>query len=641
MTTAQTKPASMSRWQNIVAAAVIVLGALAAYHNSISTPFVFDDMGTIAQNASIRHLWPIWDALSPPRATGMTTSGRPLVNLSFAVNYVLGGTAVWGYHVLNLVIHIFAGLTLLGIVRRTLLRPPLCDRFGEDALPLATAVAVVWTLHPLHTESVTYVVQRAESLMGLFYLLTLYCFIRGSKSAKSGVWYSLCVVACLLGMATKEVMVSAPLIVFLYDRTFVEGTFREAWRRHWRLYVGLASTWVVLGYLLIGSGNRAGTAGFGTHVGRWDYARTQCWAVTQYLWLSALPHPLIFDYGVWLAGNTVEIALRAAILVLLLAGVIVALRHHPVIGFLGVWFFLILAPSSSVMPVVSQTVAEHRVYLSLAAVVALVVPGLYIWIGRSSFAVFLALSVGLGFLTMQRNRDYRSPIAIWSDTVSKRPGNLRAQYNLGFVLEQAGKTEDAIGYYQQVLLFNPDYPEAHEHLGNILMQAGRVGEAIGHFERMLQIKPEDPEAHNNMGVALERTGQIPEAIEHYERALRIDPDNAEAHNNLGGVLARLGQVQEALGHWERAARIDPHFAEVHNNLGSALLGLGKVQEAISEYEQALRIKPDYAKAQYNLGLALEEAGRKQEAIEHYEQAVRLKPDFTEAQNKLAQLRPLQ
>ncbi|MGD1021058.1 MAG: hypothetical protein ABSA12_17265, partial [Verrucomicrobiia bacterium] len=200
---------------------LLVLTGLWAYHNSLTGPFIYDDWLSIQKNPTIRHLWPIWQPLSPPHAGGITVEGRPLINLSLAVNYAIGGTNVRGYHALNLAIHILAGLTLFGIVRRTLLQPRLRERFGAVADELALAVALIWTVHPLQTESVTYIIQRAESMMGLFYLLTLYGFIRGTASPLPRLWHGLCIGACALGMASKEVMVSAPLMVMLYDRTFV------------------------------------------------------------------------------------------------------------------------------------------------------------------------------------------------------------------------------------------------------------------------------------------------------------------------------------------------------------------------------------------------------------------------------------
>ena len=157
----------------------LVTLCLVAYHNSFTGPFIFDDVRSIRDNPTIRHLWPIGQCLHPPHQHGLTVEGRPLINLSLAINYALGRQKVWGYHALNLAVHILAGLTLLGVVRRTLQQPRLLGCFGRAANGLALTIAILWAVHPLQTESVTYVIQRAESIMGLFYLLTLYCFIRG------------------------------------------------------------------------------------------------------------------------------------------------------------------------------------------------------------------------------------------------------------------------------------------------------------------------------------------------------------------------------------------------------------------------------------------------------------------------------
>ena len=584
---------------------LVVAAGLLAYHNSFTGPFLFDDVSSIQENPTICHLWPIWDALVPPHEGGITVEGRPLINLSLAINYALGGTNVWGYHALNLAVHILAGLTLLGIVRRTLRQPRLRERFAAVANELALAVAVIWTVHPLQTESVTYIVQRAESIVGLFYLLMLYCFIRAAESPRPRVWYGLCVSACALGMASKEVMMSAPLMVLLYDRTFVAGSFAQAWRKRWRWHAGLACTWIVAGWLALGVGDRGGTAGFGTGgILWWQYALTQCWALGRYLWLCVWPRGLVFDYGTGLITAPAEVIPYALILAALLAGTVLGLVYRPQLGFLGAWFFMILAPSSSAVPVASQTIAEHRMYLPLAAVIVLGVMGIHALVGRRTVAVVAVLAVGLGFLTVQRNEDYRSELAIWADTVAKRPEN----------------------------------PRAHNNLGKALGQAGRIPEAIEHLERALRIKPDDnAEAHNNLGNALRQAGKIEEAIGHYEQALWIGPDFAEAHYNLGIALAQVGKIEEAITHYEQALRIEPDFAEAHYNLGLALSRIGKIQDAIGHYEQTLRLKPDYAEAHYNLGAALVRLGRLPEAMGHWEQALRIKPDYAEAGNNLAWL----
>ncbi|MDE3084770.1 MAG: hypothetical protein KGJ37_06085, partial [Verrucomicrobiota bacterium] len=419
----------------IVAGGGIALAALAAYHNSFSGPFVFDDGGSIIENRTIRHLW---SALSPP--PNETVSGRPVLNLSLAFNYALSGTKVWSYLALNLAIHILAGLTLFGLVRRTLLKVQ-SSRFNVQgsATGVAFCVALLWTLHPLQTEAVDYVVQRAESLMGLFYLLTLYCFVRfadrreteGRSDLTSGFWFLSSVFCCLLGMATKEVMVSAPLMVLLYDRTFVAGSFREAWRRRRRFYLALAGTWLLLGYLVLSTGgNRGGTIGFDVGVAWWVYGLTQFRAIAHYLWLSLWPHPLVFEYGTYWVKHASEVVPYAMMVVLLAVGTVMALKRRPVLGFLGAWFFAILAPTSLV-PGTTQMIVEHRMYLPLAAVLVLFVTAIYALAGRRSVVIFLILSVGLGWATSRRNENYRSELALWGDTVAKQPDNARARNNYG------------------------------------------------------------------------------------------------------------------------------------------------------------------------------------------------------------------
>jgi len=573
---------------------------------------------------------------------------------------------------------------------------------------IALAISLIWLVHPLQTESVTYIIQRAESLMGLFYLLTLYCVIRGVEAEGSpregtrptttefvrGVeaegspsrWFWLSVGACFLGMATKPVMVTAPLVILLYDRAFLAGSWRELMRRRGWLYAGLAATWLLLPALLANAPSEWETsAGFEYKgVSPLRYALSQPGAVLQYLRLTFWPNRLCLDYG-WPHGlsdlrETAE-ALRGQIVVAgLLAATVWAWKRRPAMGFLGAWFFLILAPTSSFVPVADVTV-EHRMYLPLAAVVATVVIGTF-ELGKRLLnkkdAVVAGCVAGgvvvmvLSFLTTRRNQDYRSAVTIWQDTVEKRPNNPRAQFMLGSVLYHAGKLqeaighdeaavrlwpnyaeannnlggalmkqnrlEDAIAHFQQALRTRPDYADAHYNLGNALDQMGRPQEAVGHYEQALRIRPDFSEAHNNLAKTLIQVGRPAEAIEHWEQALRINSDFAEAQYNLGLALMGQGRLQEAIGHYEKALQIKPDDVLAQCNLGNALVQTGRPQEAIERYEQALRIKPDHAEAHYDLGIALEQAGRAQDAIQQYEQALRIKPDLVQAQDALVRAR---
>src|SRR5215212_5081292 len=206
----------------------LVLVAVATFSNSLWGPMLFDDQSAILLNPGITHLWPIADALAPPRSTVLES--RPVVNLSFAINYALGGFSVRGYHVVNIAIHIACALLLFGIVRQTLALPKLRDRFGPDGAWLAVASAAIWMVHPLVTEPVNYITQRTELMMAMFYLATLYSAIRAASSASAERWYGAAIVFCLLGMGSKESMATSPLVVILYDRIFLYDSFKDAAR---------------------------------------------------------------------------------------------------------------------------------------------------------------------------------------------------------------------------------------------------------------------------------------------------------------------------------------------------------------------------------------------------------------------------
>ncbi len=613
--------------KTVLAGGVLVLAALAAYHGSFSGPFLFDDVPSIPGNATIRQLWPLWPALSPPTG-GLTVSGRPVLNLSFAISHEFSGNSVWGYHSTNLLIHVLAGARAVWNHEKdaarasSVLEVPLRGTkedgpLRKKPLPLAFAVALIWTVHPLQTESVTYVVQRAESLMGLFYLLTIYCFVRfagssfvprsgtsADEKAGLGFWGWLSIGACLLGMATKEVMVSAPVIVFLYDRTFISGSFREAWRRRRGFYAGLACTWLVLGWTVVSGGARGGSAGFGTGIPWSLYLQTQFFAIVHYLRLSVWPHPLVFDYGMELARSPWTVFSCFAIVMLLIAGTLWCSARRSIggraAGFAGIFFFAILAPTSLV-PVATEVVAEHRMYLALAPVLALVVCHAALWGGRAlrssalrsagGWGALLVVTIVCVYLTARRNDVYASEVTLWQDTLAKYPNNPRAHYDLGVALLHGGNSPDAKAQFEEAVRLAPDYAEALMNLGNVLEGEGRYGEAIADYEKALGFRPRSEEAHYNLGIALAQTGDIPGAIAQYGEALRLKPDYLEAHANLGAALVNSGRIPEGIAELEEAERLDPGSAQIHYNLGLVLRAVGREDEARVQLEAAANLQP--------------------------------------------------
>ncbi len=657
----------MPRW---LLGVLLLLAGVLAYSNTLTVPLLLDDTISIAENPSIRRLWPPGPILSPPATAGV--GGRPLSNLSFALNFAAGGLDVRGYHLVNLAIHLAAGLTLFGLVRRTLGLPVPGPAFSSDAATrVAFTAALLWLLHPLQTESVTYISQRTESLAGLFYLLTLYAFARASQESGRR-WLFLAPLACACGMATKEIMVTAPVVVLLFDRTFVGGSFRVAWSARRRIHFSLASTWILLLFLLTDVHER----GIGyVAITAWQYALTSCQSLLVYLRLTLWPAPLVFDYGTDFVRTWSQGWLAVAAVALLAGGTIWALWRTPRLGFLAVWIFVLLAPTTSFVPVAGQPLAEHRMYLPLAAVTVAAALAAHRWLQRRAIPVLLSLAVLLLAATYVRNRDYRDAVTLWTDTVTKRPLNARAhaalgaalierrawapgiaalehsvqldpasgeaRNNLATALTEVNRTPEALGHFSAALRLRPGIASTHYNFGNALLSVGRASEAIAQQEQALILLPEFPLAHCALAQAQLAAGRLEPAIDNFRAALRSQPDLVAAHFGLANALAQSGRAPDAIPLYEATLRAVPTAVDAHYHLGNALRALTRPAEAAQRFAAALQLQPDFAEAHHYLAKALAQLGRTAEAIVHYEIALQLRPDFSATRTNLEALRKAQ
>ncbi len=607
-----------------------------AYCNTLNVPFVFDDFPTIEKNTSIRDLSDLAAVLQPPSEGGSGVSGRPLINLTLAVNYAISGLKPWSYHLANTLIHALAALTLFGLVRRTLQGPVLRESWGPQALPVAFVIALLWAVHPLQTESVTCIIQRIESLVGLFYLFTLYALVRFATTESSRAriaWGVAGVAASLLGMATKEVMVTIPVVALLYDRTFLSGSFRGTLRHRW-LHYGLFASWALLFYLLQGNPMRGGTAGY-EKVTSWDYLLTSCRALVIYLKLSFWPHPLVLDYGTVVERSLAGVLPQALLLVALAAGTAWALVRRPVLGFLGAWFFIILSPSSSIVPLVTQTMAEHRMYLPLVTVIALGAG----WLARRQPGWLLPAGLGLaavlGLVTLQRNDLFRRPHELWSANRAAWPENERVYGGLANAADEAGDFVRAVGYYEAFLEKRPDDVNIRFNYARDLVKAGRRQDALPQFEQVLKMMPESTEARTNYAANLLALEQWDEGIRQLQLILRLGKGNAVDNFNLAEALRKRGRLPEALEQYELAVARRPKDGFMLYRYADALMQVSRPADAIPLYRRAVEEKPDQFGAWMNLGGAYLMLDRAAEAIPAYEAAIRLKPDDPAARQNLA------
>jgi tetratricopeptide (TPR) repeat protein len=610
---------------------LLLAAALAAllwfvYRPSLSGGFVLDDAISISDNPSVRSLWPI---TAPP--AGGPTGGRPVANFTFALNYAVGSETPLGYRLGNLALHWMTTLVLFAVTRRTLLLPKLRPRFATVATPVAAIAAAWWAVHPVQASAVAYIAQRTELLMAFFYLLTLFCFLRGTTE-RPRFWHPLAVLCCILGMGSKESMVTAPLLVLVFDRVFVSEGWMAALRRRRGLYLGLAGSWLVLGALMATSHLTKRGAGFGVAVPPLDYLLTETRVVLRYLGLGAWPNPLIFDHGWEFLRSLREAWPHALALAALWTATLWALRRRPLLAMDGAWFLVILLPTSSFVPVGEQPMAESRLYLPLASIAVLLGAGACALAGRRAWWPLVLATLALRTIAHQRARIHGDAFALWRDTVAKKPDNARAHRWLGDLSFLAGRVEDAIAALKTAVRLKPDYIDSHSNLGSYLTTTGRPDEALAPLAVALHLKPDYPQAYYNLGNAHAARRDDASAIGAYERALQLAPTHAKAHNNLANLLLRAGRPTEAVSHYHAALELNPGLGEARQNLGLAHRALGErfeatgmPAEAVAQFEQAVKFTPAIAEAWAQLAQALLAAGRAADALALAQEAVTRHP----------------
>ena len=512
---------------------LILLGVSLAYANSLQGVFVYDDFGTIVGNPHLESLWPLsWSMSAPP---GSGSSGRPVVALSFALNYAFGEREVFGYHLVNVVLHALCALLLYGVLRRALQRLA-AER--EPALPptlAATCASLLWAVHPLTSSALNHVTYRNEVLLALFFLACVYSALRGFAAAEaqragaSRGWFAAAVACCALAMGCKEIAVGLPLVVLAVQVCVFGGGWLGALRRHAGLYAGLASTWLLLAWI-VSTGDRGESVGAGAEgVRSLDYLRTQAGVLVHYLRLAFWPEPLVLDYRDWSIVRDWKTPLLPGLAVLVLFGLTLAalVRRRP-LGAAAVAAFALLAPTSSFIPITGAVCAEHRLYLPLAAVVlvagsAFVTLLVRLGVGGGRRSVILGvgtllLGAALTGATVQRNADYRSGVAIWADTVEKRPNNSLAWTN-----------------YANALRVQERHAEAEEAL-----------------RRSAELNPGNQKAWRNLGHLLRDRGDLRGAVEAYRGAVRARPDQGPLQLDLGNLLVQLGDWEEGLAAFDEA-----------------------------------------------------------------------------------------
>ena len=646
---------------------LVTLGCL-VYANTFQTPFIFDDNSTIKENPSIRMTEISWDDFSA--AVSGRGRNRPVSTISFAINYYFGQYSLPGYHLVNIIVHIVSGILLFFFLKTTL---KISSRHNLLAIELDQAristlsglAALLWLVNPVQTQSVTYIVQRTNSMAAMFFMLAMFLYAKGRLAHRNSgqvvahqttggiqrkpshryyFWYLGCIFAGILALGSKENAASLPFFILLYEWYFFQDLSKK-WLKEKLIFV--AAPVVLIGIIILWI--HLGTDPLEKIKSLRDFSEgqftlgqrllTQTRVVIYYLSLIIWPHPsrLNLDYDFPLSYSFIEPlttlpSLTGIIGLIILAGFLA--KKQRLLSFCLWWFLGNLVIESSIIPL--AIIFEHRLYLPSMLIFLLLVIVLFQYVKPRWLPVALsAASIAVSaYWTYERNSVWRDPISLWSDCIRKSPQKSRPYANLANALKERKLTAEALQNYRKSLQLNPNHFEAHNNLGVLLEEQSSTNEAIKHYRKAIELSPNFANAHNNLGSAYHQQGQWDEAEKQIRKTLQIDPNHAKAHNNLGVVLSDQGRLAEAFEHFRKSLQIDPDMAAAHDNIGRALQKQGKIGEAVAHYRKALEKRPDYAEAHFHLAEALIETGQNDQAADHIQKALQINPDNAQALNNI-------
>ncbi len=624
-----------SRFPVWLMTALLVLVTIALYWPATRYDFVsLDDPEFVTENPHVQGGLN-WEGVKWAFCnTEQAAYWAPLMWLSHLLAWQLFGSNAWGHHLINVLLH-GANTALVFLVFRRM----------TGAAWRSLVLAALFGLHPLRVESVAWITERKDVLSTLFWMLTLWAYVKyveagQARNSKSSMWYGAALVMFVLGLMSKPMLVTVPCVLLLLDywplQRFKPNRARQLVMEKIPFFALTAAASVVTFVVQKHGGAVAMVEDLplGARIG--SALISYCRYLGKLFWPTDLavfyPHPRYWPMEqVLLAG-----VLIAGISVLLF----VKRRRYPFLLMGWLWFVGTLVPVIGLVQVGEQTMADRFTYVPSLGVLIMAIWGAYELTRRWRYQVMVlsvagcvAIVLCLG-LTRQQLGYWKDSETLFQHALEVTENNYLAHKALGGALLKKGQIDEAISQYQEAILLIPGYAEAHYNLGNALGRQGQIDEAISQFQEAIRLKPDYAEAYNNLGIALGRQGQIDEAIRQFREAIRLKPDYADAHNNLGTALGRQGQIDEAISQYREAIRLKPDYADAHNNLGIALGRKGQTDEAINQFQEAIRLKPDYADAHYNLGAALAVNGQIEEAINQFREVIRLRPDYAEAHNNL-------
>jgi tetratricopeptide (TPR) repeat protein len=599
MNTILAKQQSLSWPLHIAALIILALISAIIYSNSFKAPFVFDDLGNIVEVTSVQMTTLNYESLQRATFEGRLPR-RWLPNLSFGLNYYFGGHEVWGYHLLNLVVHILTAMVLYGLFFTTLTLPRL-NFSPRRAAEISLISAMVWAVHPLQTNAVTYIVQRMTSMAALFYLSALLFYVRGRLlnrfEAKRYAFWAASLLCGLMALVSKENSAMLPPIILAYEFYFLRDGKRRINYRKSIVSLGISLLSILaIGWVYIGHSSLLAILGNFKYRDFTLVERllTETRIIFHYLSLIVLPLPsrLNFDYDYTISSSLLSppLTLVATLGIACLIGLTIYLfRRHRLLSFGLLWFLANLLIESTIIPL--ELVFEHRLYLPSSMLILAVVALSYgLWGMRQQVLPLLwtIVIIVLCLFTWQRNVVWGSELSFWQDVVDKSPGKARGNDSLGSAHYREGDLDRATKYYEQAVSLDPSFYKAYDNLGKTYLETGLIDKSIKAHRKAIKIKPTFSKAYFNLGAAYFNKGLKDEAIRAFQQAIKINPSFSRAYFNLGVAYTNKGLKDESIKAFQKATETNPSYSRAYFMLGSAYLNKGLMNESIKAFQQVIK-----------------------------------------------------
>jgi len=569
----------------------------------------------------------------------------PLTWLSFMLDSQLFSLNSGRMHLVNLLLHIANTLLLFAVLKKM-----------TGSLWRSAFVAAAFALHPMHVESVAWVIERKDVLSTFFFMLTVAAYV-GYVGNDGSFRYLLTILLFVLGLLAKPMLVTLPFVLLLLDywplNRFDSHPAKTSGRRPrkpasipdmrrilYRIiiekvpFLALAVVWSVITFLAQkGSGSVIETDALPPYYRIANALLSYARYIGKMFWPQNMTTFYPFDiksFSFWQITMCAILLLGISVFVIRFGQ---KQKYLPVGWF---WFVVTLIPVIGLVQSGIQGYADRYTYISYIGLFIMIAWGLPQLLSKwpqRKIALGLSMVIAITILGLCAHRQvsfWNNSFTLFSHAIKVTPNNYLAYNNLGVACDSTGRRQDAIKNYRQAVRIKPDYSEAYYNLGGAYRKVDRKQDAIEAYKQAIKIKPDYAKAICNLGVAYDELGRGKDAIEAYKQTIRIKPDFEGAYYNLGNAYLGLGRYQDAAETFKQTIRIKPDYADAHNNLGNACFGLGRYQDAIEAYKQAVKIKPDYADAHNNLGVAYERLGRWQNAIESCKQAIKIKPDYARA-----------